>query len=450
MRRITGLVFLVSLAAGCTNPSAEFTDTFATANIAQQSAPHPAGQGTPTAMPTEDESDGDTSAIVFPKIDRSPEAQLGIRQTPDSEPVYDPMSIYTMGLDLMNQDLSGLDLRNSLENMRMAAFDKRTTWPSPENLPPGFDPQQIMEQGKKPGPGVRSLHAQGITGQGVGIAFIGEPILVDHTEFADRLRLYEEAEDVGRTPAHIWSMMSVSAAAGKTTGVAPGVDLYYMATWWGKLDPSGVYMGDLTYATSAIRRLLAINEQLPPDHKIRVIVLHTGIKFGNFNMGKCEAALEEARAAGMLVIEAYGTGGDGRPLLGVSEGLVLEGLGRDPLADPEVFESYTFWESLTRYQYGPERYFGEDQLFFPNDSRTLAGDSGVDAYTFARQGGNFSSSLAGAYALAAQVDPGITPARFFELAKQTGRSWQATYNGTAYTLGPVLDLPALIAALKNP
>ncbi|MBN2086027.1 MAG: hypothetical protein JW748_12480 [Anaerolineales bacterium] len=34
--------------------------------------------------------------------------------------------------------------------------------------------------------------------------------------------------------------------------------------------------------------------------------------------------------------------------------------------------------------------------------------------------------IAGAYALAAQADPTITPARFMELAFQTGRSWRRT------------------------
>jgi hypothetical protein len=36
------------------------------------------------------------------------------------------------------------------------------------------------------------MHAQGITGQGVGIAIIDNPLLVDHEEYAGRLRLYEE------------------------------------------------------------------------------------------------------------------------------------------------------------------------------------------------------------------------------------------------------------------
>ncbi len=224
----------------------------------------------------------DPSAIVFPKIDRYPEPDpYPDRQTPHSEPIYDPASMNYLELDLINNDLSALNLSGSMENLLMASFDTRTTWPGPEKLPPGFDPQQIMEWGKNPGPGVRNLHAQGITGANVGIAFIGPPILVSHREFADHMRLYEESEDVQSSPPYFWSMLPVSTAAGKTTGVAPGADLYYMATWWGGSDESGRILGDLTYAVTAIRRLLAINEVLPPDRKIRVIVLMSSPEFGN-------------------------------------------------------------------------------------------------------------------------------------------------------------------------
>jgi subtilisin family serine protease len=410
----------------------------------------------PDSIPTVTAASGSTvdpSAIVFPKIDRYPESPpWPDRQTPVSEPVYDPASMDYLSLDLLNNDLSGLDLSNSLENLLMATFDTRTTWPAPEKLPSGFDPQRIMDWGKIPGPGLHSLHDRGITGEGVGIAFIGGPILVNHQEFADRLRLYEESPDAQSASADLFSMLPVSTAAGKTTGVAPGADLYYLATKWGGSDASGAFINDLTYTANAIRRLLAINEHLPQNRKIRVIVIMNNVDVARTGKEECKTAVRDARTAGMLVIGL--TGGDGRPQLGTSEGLVFEGLGRTPLADPEIFESYSYWGDLNRWQYDPKKYFGENQIFFPMDSRTLANASSVDGYTFYRQSTSWQTGtggyIAGAYALAAQVDPGITPARFFELARQTGRTWQVEYKGKPYTLGPVLDLPALIAVLRNP
>ena len=63
-----------------------------------------------------------------------------------------------------------------------------------------------MELGKDPGLGVRQLQAQGITGSGVGIAIIDQPMLVDHQEYASRLKLYEEINiDPGTDLADAWT-----------------------------------------------------------------------------------------------------------------------------------------------------------------------------------------------------------------------------------------------------
>jgi hypothetical protein len=43
---------------------------------------------------------------------------------------------------------------------------------------------------------MRTLHAEGITGKGIGVAIIDQTLLVDHREYKDRLRVYEEAEDI--------------------------------------------------------------------------------------------------------------------------------------------------------------------------------------------------------------------------------------------------------------
>ena len=56
----------------------------------------------------------------------------------------------------------------------------------------GFNPDSIMEIGKNPGLNVRKLHKAGITGKGVGIAIIDQNLLVDHCEYKDQLRMYEE------------------------------------------------------------------------------------------------------------------------------------------------------------------------------------------------------------------------------------------------------------------
>ena len=78
-------------------------------------------------------------------------------------------------MDYRTQDLSQLDLRNSLGDLLNALFDDRTVWPAASRMPVGFDWRQIMELGKNPGLGIRKLHKQVIAGKNVGIASSTSP-----------------------------------------------------------------------------------------------------------------------------------------------------------------------------------------------------------------------------------------------------------------------------------
>ena len=98
-------------------------------------------------------------------------------------PKYDPDSQNPFQVDLRMADLSGLDLKGAAEGLAFATFGTTTVWPAKDKMPEGFDPKAIMEMGKNPGLGVRGLHARGITGKGVRIAIIDQPLPVDHEEF---------------------------------------------------------------------------------------------------------------------------------------------------------------------------------------------------------------------------------------------------------------------------
>jgi hypothetical protein len=56
--------------------------------------------------------------------------------------------------------------------------------------------------------------------------------------------------------------------------------------------------------------------------------------------------------------------------------------------------------------------------------------------------------IAGVYALAAQVEPSVTPERFWALAMNTGRTIELNYKGKKIPFGPILDAAKLIDALK--
>ena len=51
----------------------------------------------------------------------------------------------------------------------------------------------LLEAGRDPGLGVHSLQARGITGQGVKIAIIDQPLLTDHPEISDAIVDYYDA-----------------------------------------------------------------------------------------------------------------------------------------------------------------------------------------------------------------------------------------------------------------
>jgi hypothetical protein len=125
-------------------------------------------------------------------------------------------------------------------------------------------------------------------------------------------------------------------------------------------------------------------------------------------------------------------------------------LGRSPLADPDVFESYEpplfrandFWARPS----SPSA----NTFSVPIDSRTTASHGGIDQYAFYRIGGMSWACpyIAGVFALAVQVDPAITPERFWALAVRTGRTIELNRSGMTNTLGPIVDPGRLIRAIQ--
>ena len=126
------------------------------------------------------------------KIDRRPSPQNYGRGKLEVMPKYAADSQNPFEVDLRSYDLSGLDLKGSAGSLFFASFDDKTAWPVAERMPDGFDPKEIMELGKNPGLGVRSLHEKGITGRGVSIAIVDQTLLTEHNEYADRLGLYDQ------------------------------------------------------------------------------------------------------------------------------------------------------------------------------------------------------------------------------------------------------------------
>jgi hypothetical protein len=348
---------------------------------------------------------------------------------------YDPHSSDLWQVDLRSADLTGLDLSDSGDVLSHASFDDKTIWPV--TMPSDFDWRHILEMGKNPGLGVRQLHEQGITGKGIGIAIIDQTLLVDHQEYVNQLKLYEETWEVPWFDAmSIHGAAVASIAVGKTVGVAPEADLYYFATE----SCYGRDQTDFACLAKIVRRVLEVNQTLPQDHRIRALSMSIGWMPGDKGYAEITSAVEEARAEGIFVVNT---------VLEDTYGFELFGLGREPLSDADDPFSYMpadWWADNFYNGAVPPR-----MLLVPMDSRTIASPTGFSDYVFYRQGGISWSIpyVAGTYALAAQVKPDITPEEFWATALETGRTIQIIHEGEEYSFGVILDPQALIAALQK-
>lgn len=339
--------------------------------------------------------------------------------------------------DVRSCDLSALDLRLDAAKAACASFDDRTVWPSADRMPDGFEPRRILEANATPGLGLRHLHAQGVTGRGVGVAIIDSFLLVEHQEYAERVRWYEELpglrsalEPSVRPSAHMHAPAVASLAAGKTVGVAPEADLYFIGL---DEDPRNLFLLAHFYAHS-IRRIVRINRTLPVDRRIRAISISMGWGPECPGYADVTAAVDEAAAEGIALFALFIDGG-------------FEGLGRSPDSDPDRFDSY---DPAARWTADFARgRIHSDHVWVPVDARTTASPTGAGERVFYRWGASswIAPYLAGTYALAAQVDPGITRDRFVAHALQTART--VPHGEGSHPLR-ILDPAALVSALKMP
>jgi len=364
-------------------------------------------------------------------ICRRPEAWARESSPLKALPSYDPDSGDQWQMDLRGRDLSALDLRGRTADLLYADFDGSTRFPAA--LPAGFAPAKIMELGKDPGLGVRALHKAGLTGKGVSIAIIDQPLLTTHREYADRLRSYEELHMFDRQSAAAMHGAAVaSIAVGRTCGVAPDAELYYVATDFFDADRNI----DFRWLAKAIDRLLAISGSLPAAKKIRAVSISRGFRPGENGAEELLAAIGRAKKAGVLVLTT-------------SPGLYYDfdftGLGREPLADPDDPASYgpgLFW----RKSFMAGEKWMRKSLLVPMDSRTTASPADDGDYVFYRSGGMSWSVpyLAGLYALACQADPDVTPEAFLKKALETARPVKVSSGGGELVLDKVADPARLL------
>lgn len=294
-------------------------------------------------------------------------------------------------------DLSRIDLSEKGELLKTMPFDIFTVWPAPEFLPRGYDPEAVMAWGKYPGLGIKQLHDKGITGKGIHVAIIDQPLLADHIEYKDRLVNYTKIQ-TGSAGPQMHGTAVASLFVGKTCGVAPGALLHF----WGQ--PS--WKGDYKYRCTALEQIIEFNKTKEKSEQIRIVSVSKGFSSNEPNLDRWKELLEKARQSGIYVVHCSDMGfGAGCRFLEDSD-------------DPTSYRLCAF--------YGKNVFEGSGTFFSPIDYRTTAGEEANDAYSFHVRGGLSWGApyIAGVIALGMQVNPDLRPDQISGLLYNSGWDFQ--------------------------
>ena len=255
--------------------------------------------------------------------------------------------------------------------------------------------QEILKLGMNPGLGVRALHADGISGQGITVAIIDQNLIRDHPEFKGKIIEYRDfGTDQPTDRGSLHGPSVTSLLAGENIGTAPGVKVYYAAV------PSWFF--DAQYYADALDWIITENEKLPEDEKIRVVSVSSipsGIWSEYKNQDAWDSAYERALKVGILVLDCTYEHGYTNPC-------TLD------MNDPDnVAKCIPQWSGPTDSPY--------KRIYVPMSHRTMAieNDVPVFSYQYVGQGGISWTVpyLSGVLAMGWQINPTLTSSQLLDL-----------------------------------
>lgn len=302
-------------------------------------------------------------------------------------------------------DLRDYDLRNSGELLFKVDFDTETLFPDNDKLPNNFIPNKIIQWAQNPGLNVKKIHNKGITGKGVNIAYVDQPLLIDHEEYVNKNIHYEKIREKGNEKSFKTSMHGsavTSILLGEKLGVAPDVNLYYIA------HPS--WLGDQITSAESVYRIIEINKALPEDEKIKIIGFSNNPVRTEVHFKEFMEAINEAKANGIMVFT-------------VEDNFLSAKIA--PYMDRDDYRNYKPADWVVENS-GATNNFGSKVVFIPS-TFTLAGYRNSKNYGYDYQGGLSWTVpyVVGLSALGLQIDPTLNKEEILDYLLESGYE----YNG---------------------
>lgn len=265
-------------------------------------------------------------------------------------------------------------------------FSDTTTFP--EDLPAGYNPEDLLEWGKAPGLNVDLLHKHGFTGEGSVIAYVDQPV-GDHEQYNGPKLHYTSyaARDASMHGAAVLSLL-----AGRDIGTAPDAEIHYFA--YAAPDENKENRAECLY------QIIERNKTLPEGEKITMVGFSNSLDPRKEAEPAFRKAVADCEEAGVMVwfCDEYAPAS----FLPFSDKNDCGSLVADQ-----------WWNGSSA------------SLFYvPSSGRTTAAVEGDGRYIYWSTGGLSWTMpyMLGLYAIAAEIDPSLNQDQLRQLAKDTARS----------------------------
>lgn len=354
---------------------------------------------------------------------------------------------YTSGTDFQNIVFDDVDLSKYSEAFKHITFNENTfAKVSPEHLPLGFNPQEVLEKGKTIGLGIDKAHANGYTGEGVSYAIIDSGTKDGKFNEGEQHNDIHFAEyNVSQYSENIeWlNHFHGRAVSYIAQEIVPQADCYYYATHFGDgMDASVI---------DNLKQILEKNKALPDNQKIRFISMSLPLYGG----AEAKEVIKELESQGVWVFYGGCEEREGDINKEPGNGWKIAYLEKkDPNGHVDDFDNYQI-------------YAGDANVLYVNaGNRTVPDLASPNEYRHdSIPSGSWSTPvIAGYYVLACQADSTMTKERFLELANNTAQvkestkpNWKHTENGDWIQQGrteetvpiKIIDINALLQAIEN-